>query len=419
MSIQSIEIKSGVNLHYIHTKKFKTTTLGFYFCRPLRREEATLNALLPNVLKRACPLFPESIGLSRHLDNLYGAKLHAGVRKKGDLQVIHINFEFINENYTGKSRPVLESIISLAESAILGQTSFSKEYVAQEKENLKQYIQSQINDKRSYAATRCAEIMCAAEPYGINEHGFINDVDAIDDNTLFTHYKSAFLSTPVEIFVCGDVDIFWVKQQIERIFSGVEPAGGKMPEMQIVKDVKEVKRVTETEQVAQGKLSLGFRTGIQPGDDAYPALLVYNAAFGGGPSSKLFNNVRERLSLAYYATSKIEMLKGLMMVNSGIEASDFDKAYDEIMAQHLAVQNGDISDDEMSAARLYTVNGIRSISDNAFMTEDYWLGRLIVGRLIELDELADCISKVTKEDVMKIARNTVLDTVYFLKGGEA
>lgn len=416
MSIQSIEIKNGINLHYLHTKKFKTTTFGIYFHRPLRREEVTINALIPNVLRRGCPLFPETKLLSGQLDELYGAKLDVGVRKKGDSQVIHINFEFINENFISKSQPVLENILELAQSMVLEQTHFPQQYVNQEKENLKQHILSLINDKRSYAMTRCTEIMCEGEPYGLNELGFIDDIDNINETALYEHYKNVVLKSPVDIFVCGDVDIFWVEQHLTEIFAGIEPATAKYPETVVVKDVGSVKNITETEQIAQGKLSLGFRTKTQPADGKYAALLIYNAILGGGPSSKLFNNVREKLSLAYYSMSKIDMFKGIMTINSGIEVENYQIAYDEIMKQFEAVKNGEITDDEISFAILSTVNGIKSIADSALMMEDYWLNRIIVGVPRTFEEITQMVRKITKEQVIEVANNVELDTVYFLKG---
>ena len=415
MSIQSIKIKNGVNLHYIHTGKFKTTTLGIYFHRPLRREEAAMNALAANVIKRGCPLFPESQKLSRRLESLYGASLVTGVRKKGDSQIIHVNFEFVNERFVPGEQSVFGSVFELAKSVVFGQEGFSPEHTAQEKENLKQQIMAQINDKRTYAANRCKEIMCADEPYGISELGFVEDVDFTDAVNLFYHYKNAVLKSPVDIFICGDADISAAERLVRDMAVGIE-AEGVYPETTVVTTVGEVKSVTETEQINQGKLSMGFRTKVMPGGERYPALLVFNAVFGGGSSSKLFNNVREKLSLAYYANSRIDMFKGIMTVNSGIEVENFQKAYDEILLQLDEVKNGNITDDEMSAAILSTVTNIKSMTDSAPIMEDYWLGRLISGISSGFGDVTRMVQGVTKDEVIAAAQDVELDTVYFLKG---
>jgi len=419
MSINSIKIKSGINLHYLYTNKFKTTTLGIYIHRPLAKEEATKNALLSMVLRRACPLYPDSRSLAKQLDELYGATLETGVRKKGDSQIISMNLSFANEKFINNAESILESVLSLADSMLLKQTLFSKEYVSQEKENLKTQILSQINDKRQYASLRCIEEMCKDEPSGIDRYGYINDIDNLDQNNLYEHYKNVFLTSPMDIFVCGEVDIFWVEQRLLEMFAGVEVKNSKYPKISIIKDVKEVKNITETEQIAQGKLSMGFRTTVEASGAKYPALLIYNAVLGSGAYSKLFNNVREKLSLAYYASSNADFLKGILMINSGIEVANFQKAYDEIMLQMEAIKNGDITDEEMRSAILGTINSIKSLTDNAVLMEDYYLSKLIAGNIIGIDELARLASSITKEQVIEVAKDIKLDTVYFLKGSEA
>ena len=419
MSVNSIKIKSGINLHYLHTNKFKTTTLGVYIHRPLTKDEATKNALLSMVLRRGCVLFPDSRSLAKQLDELYGATLETGVRKKGDSQIININLSFANEKFINNSEPILESILTLADSMILKQTHFSKEYVEQEKENLKTLILSQINDKRQYASLRCTEEMCKNEPNGIDRYGFIDDIDGIDENILYEHYKNTFLTSPMDIFMCGEVDIFWVEQRLVEIFATIEVKNSKYPKISIIKNVAEVKNITETEQIAQAKLSMGFRTKVEPNDANYPALLIYNAVLGSGTYSKLFNNVREKLSLAYYVSSNTDYLKGIMLINSGIEVANYQKAYDEIMVQMNAVKNGDISDEEMQSAILATVNSIKSLTDNAVLMEDYYLSKLIAGNIIDIDELVELVSAITKEQVIEVAKDICLDTVYFLKGSEA
>ena len=186
----------------------------------------------------------------------------------------------------------------------------------------------------------------------------------------------------------------------------------------VKRSVGEVKRVTEEQQIVQGKLSIGFRTNVYVNDEDYPAMMMYNSILGCGIFSKLFNNVREKLSLCYYASSSVDYLKGIMLINSGIEVSNFQKAYDEILVQMEDIKNGNISDMEMSAALLGTVNSINSTSDNPFVLDDYYLGKIISGKMITLDELVENLKKVTKDDIMKVAEKIQLDTVYFLKGCE-
>lgn len=416
MKPEKTAIKNSINLYYIPTKKFKTTAFSIYIHRPLTREECTLNALLSMVVRRGCPMFPESKELSRHLDNLYGVSFSTTVRKKAERQIICANFQFINEKFLEEKANILDGVLNLAKDAILGQTLFDEEYLKQEKENLKLQILSVINDKRQYASKKCIEIMCENEPYGISKSGYIEDLDSITSSSLYEHYKNTVLKSPVDIFVNGDVDINYVTEKVKEIFENIEVTENIPAPSDVKKPVEEVKNVTEQQQIVQGKLSIGFRTNVFATDADYPALMMYNSILGCGIFSKLFNNVREKLSLCYYASSSIDYLKGIMTINSGIEVANFQKAYDEILVQMNDIKNGNISDMEMSAAVLGTVNSINSISDNPFALDDYYLGKIIAGNLIGLDELADKIRNVTKEQITEVSKKIELDTVFFLKG---
>lgn len=413
-----INIKENINLYYIPTKKFKTTTLGIYIHRPLTREECTINSLLSMVIRRGCPGFEDSKTLSRYLENLYGAAFATTVRKKAERQILCANFQFVNDKFLDDDINIFDSILDLVDKAILKQESFNEEYVKQEKENLKKQILSIINDKRSYASKRCTEIMCKDEAYGISKTGYVEDLDKIDKTTLLEHYKNVVLKSPIDIFVNGDVDIESVAEKLKSMFADVNVEYNIPAPADVKKEVNDVKRVTEEQQIVQGKLSMGFRTNVYANDEDYPAMMMYNSILGSGIFSKLFNNVREKLSLCYYASSSVDYLKGIMLINSGIEVSNFQKAYDEILVQMEDIKKGNISDMEFSAAVLGTVNAVNSTADNPFVMDDYYISKIISGKMITLEELAECIKKVTKEEVMQVAKNIQLDTVYFLKGCE-
>lgn len=418
MRPELIKIKENINLHYIPTCKFKTTTFSIYIQRPLTREETTLNSLLSMVLRRGCPGFEDTKALSRYLDSLYGTAFSTSVRKKCERQILCANFQFINDKFLDDEIDIFDEVLKLADSAFLKQEAFNEVYIKQEKENLKQQILSVINDKRSYASKRCTEIMCKDEAYGISKLGYIEDLDKIDKTTLYNHYKNVVLKSPVDIFVNGDVDINIIAEKLKKMFADINVEYNVSEPADVKKEVAEVKRITEEQQIVQGKLSIGFRTNVYVNDEDYPAMMMYNSILGCGIFSKLFNNVREKLSLCYYASSSVDYLKGIMLINSGIEVSNFQKAYDEILVQMEDIKKGNISDMEMSAAVLGTVNSINSTSDNPFILDDYYLSRIISGKMITLDELAESIKKVTKEDVMRVAEKIQLDTVYFLKGCE-
>ena len=407
--MQSFDIKKGVRVHYIETDKYKTNTLSFYFYRSLKKEEASLNALLMQVLRRGGKGYETTADLERYLEEQYGAVMDTGVRKKGDVQVLYVSFDFVNERYIkGK---ITRNVFNIARDVIFRQEMFAEEYVEQEKTNLKNQIQALINNKGEYAQIRCVEEMCGGEAYGICEYGDAAEIDKIDRDMLWEYYMN--FRAKLDVFMTGTMDIEWAKGEI---FDMTRAADEDYPISCISPCAGERRNVTQREQVNQAKLSIGFKTNTAASKEEYFAMMVYNSIYGGSVFSKLFNNVREKLSLAYHVSSRIDKFKGVMLVNAGIEMENYKVALDEILAQAKAVRDGDFTDSELDSAKLASINGIKSISDNARQTEDYWVGQLLVGRDEGLEELAAEIDKITREQVVEAAQRVEIDTVYFLTG---
>ncbi len=418
MKLQTFKIKNGVTFNYLKTDKFKTTNLSFFINRPLTQSEVTINALLSLVLKRSCPKYKTSMELNNALNDLYGAVIDTGIKKKGANQFLVTSFSFVNEKFIPDNPPIIDEIFAIAKDLLLKQNGFVEEYVSQEKENLKSLILSQKNDKRLYAQARCIEEMCKGEPTGIMRYGYVDKVDEITSEQLYSHYKETILSSGVDVFICGDVDIDNVLSLVKDMYKDIDVKYTDYIDLAVKNEVCEVKNITETEEIAQGKLSIGFRTGVTSKDKEYPALMMYNAILGSGIFSKLFNNVREKLSLCYYASSTVDSISGTMYINSGIEVANFKKAYDEILKQVHDMKEGVISTEEYIAAKLGTINSIKSITDSAFGTIDYYLSKFVSGKMIDTDSLIELIDKVTVDDIVKVAQGVLLDTVYFLKGSE-
>lgn len=418
MDFKTYEIKKGVNLHFIKTDKFKTTTLSFCFHRPLNKDEASLNALSAMVMRRCCPMYPSSKLLAEAMDDLYGASFDTNVRKKGNDHIILMLFSFPNEKYLKIKEPVTKKILKIAKSIIFEQEKFRGDYFTQEKENLKLDISAEINDKRSYAQKRCIEEMCKDDVYSVSSIGDINSVDKIANEELFNYYQNTVLKSPVDIFICGDADFEMIKNEIENIYENIMINCFDYEKCTIIKSRNEVLHLTDTEQITQGKLSIGFTTGLKPDMSKYPSILIFNGILGGGAYSKLFNNVREKLSICYYASSTMHFLKGIMLINSGIEVENFQKAYDEILIQLQDIKDGKISDEEFNASVLGTVNSLRSMTDSQISIIDYYLTQIICGEIISINDLIQLVLKTNVNDIIEIAKSVELNTVYFLKGDE-
>ena len=418
--MQSQKIKDGISLHSLKTGKFKTFTLSFYIHRPLREEEVTLNALLPFVMKQGSGLYPNIAAISKKLDGLYGGFFDCGIRKKGEDQVVCFNFEFVSPKYVKNDPNYLSEIYRFVFDMVFNPLTdggaFKEEFVAREKENLKDHIQGLINDKKEYAALRCIDEMCKGENYALYEYGRIEDLNRIDGKVLYNHYQDILRSSVIDVFAVGEVDLGPVEQKLSTVERSL--VSYEYPKTAVLKKQPAARIAEDKFEVSQGKLAMGFLTNTGFCDEDAFALTVFNSIFGSGAHSKLFNNVREKLSLCYYAYSRLEKQKGVMLVSSGVEFENFKKAENEILAQLQDIREGKVSDAEMNASKKAIVNILRSLHDSAFSMEDFYLSGLVAGEVTDIEDYIKKIEAVSLDEVVKVAGKIQLDTVYYLTGKE-
>lgn len=419
--MKTIQINHNISLHYIPMEKLKTTTIGLYVHHRLSRADATKNALLPYVLRRGSRAYPTMQDIARALEELYGADFHVGVTKKGEDHVLVFDSETISDRYASQGEKLTAQTVSLLLSCVfepmIDNGAFLADYVKQEQANLKDRIKSMINDKSVYAMQRCTEEMFRGDEFAVSYLGCAEDVDKITPKDLFEYYRQMITSSVIDIYVCGDTDIGSVEATVRKSVEGFSFTDAQIPHSNLlVKNQQDVNQVTEKLDVTQGKLSMGFRTNIASSDPEYWGLMVANSIFGGGAHSKLFNNVREKLSLAYYASSQLNRSKGLMFVNAGIEFKNFQTAYDEILAQLEAMKNGEISEEEINASVQAIVNVLDSYYDSGRNIQSFYLNEKIAGTNRDISDVREQVRKVTKDQIVTAIRKTELDTVYFLTG---
>ena len=418
------QLLPGVFLTAVHTKKFKSSVLSMTLLAPLSAENAAANALIPYLLRRGSEAHPDMQSISAALDQLYGGSIEPMVRKKGEVQCLGFVGSFLDDAYTLDGGGILDEAAELMGELLLRPCTdggaFSTEYTRQEKANLIDRIRGEINDKRSYASNRVVEEMCAGEPYGVNRLGRESDVESLTPQGLWERYQELLGHARIELYYCGSAEPDRVCFIFQKALAGLPREGGyQEPSCSIVSAAQTPRRVEETMDVAQGKLTMGFRTGgITAASPEYPALMLCNALFGGTTTSKLFLNVREKLSLCYYASSMVHKYKGVMVVSSGVEFANVKKAEDEILAQLEACRNGDFEPWEVEGTRRYTVSSLRTVLDSQGRQEDYWLGQAIYGLAEGPEELAQRLEQITTQQAVAAAKALSLDTVYFLKGTE-
>ena len=424
MKVTRKQLRPGVFLTAVQTRKFKSSVLGVQFLTPLTAEDAARNALVPMVLRRGTAERPDLESLSAALDELYGGSLEPVVRKKGETQCVGFTGSFLDDAYALEGEAVLEPAAALL-AQVVGQPytqdgAFCPDYTGQEKANLMDRIRAQVNDKRQYAQIRVVEEMCNREPFGVDKLGSLETAEAVTPRSLWEGYQALLNTARVELYYCGSAGPERVKAAFGPLLDllpegaartePVRPAKGKAP--------RQPRRVEEALDVTQGKLAMGFRTNCDVWDENYPALMLANAVYGGTTTSKLFMNVREKLSLCYYASSALTKHKDVMLVSSGVEFDKVDQARAEILSQLYKCQSGEFTDDELEWARRSVVSGLRTALDGQGRLEDYWLGQAAAGLTEGPDQLAARVEAVTRAQVVAAAQDLTLDTEYFLKGRE-
>lgn len=418
------ELIPGVWLTALRSDKFKTGCLSINLLTQLKRETAAFNAVLPFVLRRGTRFHPDMQTIAAELDSLYGTGVEPIVRKIGEIQCIGFYASFPDRKYLPAGSEVFEKTANLSCEMLLAPNTrgglFLPAYVESEKEKLLELIRSRVNEKRSYAHFRLLEQMCCYEDYAVSRFGTEDTAESIYYQKLTKYYHSLISASPVEIFYCGSMEASKVANILSDALSGMTRGEinydiGTDIRMNAVED--KVRSFVDEMSVTQGKLVMGFRLGECMEEPDLAAIYVFNAVYGSGVTSKLFMNVREKLSLCYYASSLVDTHKGLMLVSSGVDFDKVDDAKSEILAQLEAVKSGDISDEELEAARRSVASDLCACLDSQGELEGFYLANTIDGLEFSPDELAALVCDVSREDVIKIASSVVLDAEYFLRGG--
>lgn len=413
------EILPGVYLTAVQSDKFKTGCFSLNLLRPMKKEEAAANALIPSVLLRGSETCPDIASISAKLDELYGASVGTLVRKKGEVQLVGFYCDYVQDEYVDEPvfAPVMAFLAELLLNPRLENGAFPEAVVDSEKLNLENAMLSRINDKRTYAASQLIRTMCAGQPYGIPRIGEPEDLKNITAKSLYAHYRDLLATSRVELFYMGSLSP-------EAVTKVLQAALAELPRAEVFVPVgttpapqaRPVQEKTERLDVTQGKLSLGFFTDITAKDPRYPALVLAATVFGGGATSKLFTNVREKMSLCYYASASFEKFKGVLSVSSGVEFSKLETAKTEILRQLEACKAGDITDDELESARGYLVSDLKIAMDSPGRLDDYYMGQILLEQDGTMEDLASAIARVTKQEAADAIQALRLDTIYALEG---
>ena len=417
--LQSIVLAPGITLRCFPDSRFKQSCLSMQFLRKMCREEASLNALLPAVLLRGCINAPDLRDITLRLDDLYGASVGALVRRIGDYQTTGLYCSFMEDRFALSSDAILAPMIvflqELLLQPVLENGSFRQDYVESEKRNLISAIASQRNDKRAYANSQLLKHMCPADSFGIPRLGDIAQAEAIDAGSLFRHYQTVLKASPVELFYVGSAAPEQVAQLLMPLCQALASGAVPLPAQTAFQDPAGGDH-TQSMEISQGRLCMGFVTPITLRDTSFAAMQVCNSIFGGGMTSKLFMQIRERMSLCYDIGSGYHGSKGIVTVSAGIDFDKEDLVRREVLTQLDACRDGSITADELTAAKQGLITQLQATHDSPGAIEGYYATGVLSGLGMTPQDYIRAVEAVSLPQVMEAAQRLQLHTTYFLKG---
>ena len=420
--MKTISLLPGVTLRTFPAERFKQGCLSLQFLRPMCQEEAALNAIIPAVLLRGTIRHPDLRAITLRLDDLYGASVGALVRRIGDYQTMGLYCGFIEDRYALSGDQVLEPMLDFLEELLLEPMmegeGFCRDYVESEKRNLIATIESERNDKRAYTAAQMLKKMCAADSFGIPRLGEKEQVEKINVASAWIHYQNVLRHSPVEVFYVGSGDVDVVAQRLRRLFDRICREPLALPPQSPFQDGGGG-TYTETMAISQGKLSMGFVTPITNKSAEFAAMQVLNTVFGAGMTSKLFMNVREKMSLCYSIGSGYYGSKGILTVSAGIDCDKEPVVTAQVLEQLEHCKAGRITAEELATGKEAILSGLRGVHDSPGSIEGYETTAAISELPMTVEQYYRAVEAVTVADVAAAAQTVRLHTSYFLKGVDA
>ena len=419
MSAKIYRLSDGVEGLFIKNERFNTTSVSFNFYLPLKRETAAAYALLPFIMTTCGEKYPDFSVLNYKLNRLYGAQLDAAAEKLGDYQLLKMRISVINDKYTFESESLIkqacEMLLSLIFEPKAENGAFAADDLAREKRKAIEHIKGEISEKRIYAKNRLIEEMFKGDAYGVPKCGTADDVEAVTGENLYSAWKDLLKKAFIRIQVIGAALPQRLFEDIAERFDGIKR--DDITDCKINSAAKEREMpvsVTERMDVKQGKLVMGFSSRMSGDDDVSLPVMIMTDIFGGGPYSRLFSNVREKMSLCYYCSASAVRQKGLITVESGVEKENAEKAEKAIISQLDIVKNGEFSEFEFNSSLKSICDSLNTYNDSQVSLDTWYALKANNSTLYSPEDIAERIKQITREDVVNAANGVKLHTVYRL-----
>lgn len=421
MLLHKEKIFDSIELSMISTNKFKASVISFSMTLPLKRSSTAYGLLISHLLCRGSASYPSIALLNRRLDELYGSYVEIKSHHIGENLSLTISAETLDNKYIPDGTDVIGELISIIAELILSpaflQPSFSAQVFEQEKRLIVDSINAEINNPRLYSAKKCLELMQEdiALPTSDELKQIVSDISYSE---LCDYYRELISSAPLRVFCVSAENAENLKRRMEASFEGYPCKSPSLPIplRPLKRNLPEHKKVNMP--VSQGKLTLGFSTGviIHPNDDTYYTMIMLNEILGGSASSKLFLNVREKMGLCYYCSSSYSLYSGIMLISSGFEMKNYEIAKKAILNQIEEIKNGNISDFELESAQRSVTSGYRQLYDSPFELQSFFLNRALFNVTDKIDDAERKLLTVKKDDIIALAKKIRLDASFFIEG---
>ena len=418
------EIKKGIKVHSIQTNRFKTNLISIFITTPLDRKTVTQNALIPAILRRGTQNIQSQEEISQKLEEMYGAEFDCGIEKTGDNQVIKFYLESLNDKYLPQNEELLknslEVLLEIVFNPLIKNNEFDPKYFETEKNNIKQLIESKIDNKDLYAFEKTTEEMYKNKPYSLYKYGYAEDMEKITSEALCTRYQELISEAKIDIFVSGEfdetklLDILKKNENIAKLKDREPKYIINREETEQKEKVNNINTLEDKMNVTQGKLVLGMQINKMQPNERFVAM-VYNTILGDSANSKMFQNVREKAHLAYSARSTYVKPKNDIFIRCGIEIENYEKALNIIKEQIEDMKKGSFTDEEIDNAKKYIISAVTGVEEEQDTEITYYLGQELAGTRCTLEQYKESIMQVTKEQIQNIANRMEIHTIYFLR----
>lgn len=408
-------LSDAVTLHTFTDPRFKTLKVSVDMFVPLEKATASRNAILPTLVSRVTREYPDFTSFNRRMAQLYGASINSSVQKIGDYQVLTLSANGISNRYAFGGENMTAQLTSLLFDMLFDPLKdsdglFPLDGFQQKQRQLLELIDSEYNDKMVYAHRRSEELLFQGQNAGLNCYGTKEDMENLDRQAVTAAWDEVLRTAKFELYVLGDCepdpDLFRSR------FEGVGQS--RKTGILAFEKPQEIRRLVEEQPLSQSKLSMGYRADYEPKEKLLFWLMA--TVLGGVPSSKLFQNVREKMSLCYYCSAGMHLNSRAMYIESGVETENLERAEEAIQEQLQALQRGELTEEELLSAKLALKNSLRSVGDSLYQVENWYLGQYFGGLVLSPEEAADRLMTYTRDQVVEVAGRLYPASVYTLKG---